>query len=374
MIHSRKNKITRVEVYKSPIKLKEPFIISLGPLDHAQNIIVVIRTDCGLTGFGECSPFMTINGESIDTAFIVGGYLAKSLIGADSLDIEGCMTTMDKVIYANSSIKSAFDIALYDIASQYAGLPLYAFLGGKDDKTIITDYTVSIGEPEKMAADALRIVDNGFQFIKVKLGKAGEKDVERIRMIREKVGMTIPLRIDANQGWTRDEAVNTLCALEPYNIQFCEEPIARWDYMALPEVRKKSPVPVMADESCCDHHDAARLIDISACGLFNIKLGKSSGIFNALKMISLAERAGVMMQVGGFLESRLGFTASAHIALVSDNIIYYDFDSPLMFVDDPVTGGITYDHSGVVTVPGTPGLGAGVDQLYLDQLEKISVR
>ena len=142
-------KISRVEIYKSPIKLKEPFIISLGLVDQAENVIVVIRTDSGLSGFGECSPFKTINGESMDTCFIVGRYLAKGLLGKDPLNIEGCSQMMNKTIFGNSSIKSAFDIALYDLASQQAGLPLYAFLGGKNNKQLITDYTVSLGDHRK---------------------------------------------------------------------------------------------------------------------------------------------------------------------------------------------------------------------------------
>jgi L-alanine-DL-glutamate epimerase-like enolase superfamily enzyme len=182
--------------------------------------------------------------------------------------------------------------------------------------------------------------------------------------------MTLPLRIDANQGWNVDEAIETLIALAPYKIQLCEEPIPRWNFMELPKVRKHSPIRIMADESCCDHHDAKRLIDLSACDFFNIKLGKSGGIFNALKMIQLAEQAKINIQIGGFLESRLGFTASAHLALTSDLIVHYDFDTPLMFIDDPVLGGITYDDKGVVSVPDMPGLGATMSESYLQQLEK----
>lgn len=366
--------IRQIEIYKSPIKLKEPFIISLGRLDFAENIIVVIRTDNGITGFGECSPFKTINGESIDTCFIVGQYLAKGLTGKNPLDIEACTILMNKIIYANSSIKSAFDMALYDIASQNANLPLYAFLGGKNNKSLITDYTVSIREPQQMAEDAVKIKKNGFQVIKVKLGSSGKTDVERIRVIRDAVGDDIPLRIDANQGWNTKEAIETLSALAPFNIQHCEEPIPRWNFMDLPKIRKASPIPIMADESCCDHNDAMRLIDISACDLFNVKLGKSAGIFDALKIVSLAEKENIKIQVGGFLESRLGFTASAHLALKSDNIIYYDFDTPLMFTEDPVTGGISYDQNGVMTVPETPGLGAGIDLTFLKNFEKIIIK
>ncbi|MEO8770683.1 MAG: dipeptide epimerase [Ferruginibacter sp.] len=314
--------IKQIEIYSSPIKLKETFITSLGPLDYAENVVVVIRTNNSITGFGECSPFMTINGESIDTCFIVAQYLAKILIGKNALDIEACSLAMDKIIYGNSSIKSAFDIALYDIAAQNAALPLYAFLGGKNNKTIITDYTVSIGAPTKMANDAIKIKNNGFQFIKVKLGESKEMDVERIKLISEAVGPDLPLRIDANQGWNTEDAITILNALSVFNIQHCEEPIARWNFMELSKVNEQSPIPIMADECCCDHNDAKRLIGLSACDMFNIKLGKSSGIFKAQKIIKLAEPAGIKIQLGGFLESRLAFTAAAHLALTSDAILH----------------------------------------------------
>jgi len=361
-------KITQIEIYKSPIRLKEPFVISLGPFYYAENIIVAIRTDEGFTGFGECSPFMTINGESMDTCFIVGQYLAKVLVGKDPLQRESCSILMDGVIYGNTSIKSAIDIALHDIASQHAGVPLYVFLGGTNKKELLTDYTVSIGPVNKMVADAVSIKERGFQIIKIKLGGAKEDDIERVRRIRESIGMDIPLRIDANQGWTTDGAIHILNALVAYKVQHCEEPIPRWNFTELPKIKEQSPIPIMADESCCDHHDAQHLVDLQACDLFNIKLGKSSGIVKAQKIIRIAERERMRIQVGGFLESRLGFTASAHLALTSPNIVHCDFDTPLMFEEDPVSGGITYGAGGKVTVPDKPGLGASVNEKYLQRL------
>jgi L-Ala-D/L-Glu epimerase len=367
-------KIKQIEIYQSPIKLKEPFVISLGTMEFADNLIVIIKSDSGIIGYGECSPFLPINGESMETGFIIGQYLAKQLLGQNPLDIEGCTSLMDKIIVGNTSIKSAFDIALYDIASQHAGLPLYRFLGGKNNKTLITDYTVSIGEPKKMGEDALKIKERGFQIIKVKLGKTGSKDVERIKAIRRAIGNEIPLRIDANQGWSISEAISTLQALAPYAIQHCEEPIPKWNFMELHRIKEASPIPVMADESCFDQHDAKRLIDLSACDSFNIKLGKTSGIFKALKIIELAEKAKMPLQVGGFLESRLGFTASAHLALVSESIIHFDFDTPLMFIEDPIIGGITYDDKGVITMPEVPGLGASVAKPHLEKLIKVIIK
>jgi L-alanine-DL-glutamate epimerase-like enolase superfamily enzyme len=368
---NRNGLIEKIEIYKLRIPLKEPFVISLGTIHHVQNIVVKIFTGDGLTGFGECSPYMTINGESMDTCYIVGQYLAQALKGKNALEPDACTEIMERVIYANSSIKSAFDMALHDIAAQAAGLPLYQYLGGRKNKVLQTDMTVSIGEPEKMKRDAVRFQQEGFPVIKVKLGESLEKDVARIKAIREGIGNELPLRIDANQGWaTADEAITILNALAPYNIEHCEEPIPRWKFMELSKVSAASPIPIMADESCCDHHDAERLIHLKACPMFNIKLGKSSGFVKAVKIVELGAKAGIKMQIGGFMESRLGMTAAAHLALTNDAIQHCDFDTPLMFVADPVIGGIEYTENGVIEVPDSPGLGAAIDEEYLREGEK----
>jgi L-alanine-DL-glutamate epimerase-like enolase superfamily enzyme len=365
--------IRQVELYRLSIALKEPFITSLGSDSTADNVLVKIETDKGITGFGECSPYMAINGESQDTCFIVGQYFAKIFKGKNALAIADRIKDMDQLIYGNSSIKSAFDIALYDIASQHAGVPLYKYLGGKKDKIIVTDYTVSIGEPAKMAADAVKIKNEGYPAIKVKLGRDGKKDVERMKAIRAAVGDSIPLRIDANQGWSVEEAIETLNALAPLDIQHCEEPIARWDYMNLPKVRKASPIPIMADESCGDEHDAERLLNLDACDYMNIKLGKAGGIFKALKIVELAKKKNLHLQVGAFMESRLAMTAFAHFSLCSPLIEHFDFDTALMFSEDPVSGGIIYKKNGVVEVPEEAGLGARIEENWLKKFKSVVI-
>lgn len=357
--------IEKVELFKLSIPLSEPFVISLGPIYSAENLVVVLHTQEGLTGWGECSPFMSINGENAETGLVVGRYFQKAFLGQNALDIAQRIADMDHIIYGNYSVKSAFDMALYDIAAQNAGIPLYQFLGGKKDKSLYTDYTVSIGPVEKMAADALLVQQKGFPVIKVKLGKDGKKDVERIHAIRNAVGYEIPLRIDANQGWSKQEAIETLKALQPYQIQHCEEPIPRWDFMSLPEIRKNSPIPIMGDESCGTPQDLKRLIDLQACDSVNIKLGKSGGIFNALQMIRMAEEAGMKIQLGAFMESRLAMTAFAHLALCSPNIVYFDFDTALMFSEDPVDDGIIYGTKGRIELPDAPGIGAVIKPAFL---------
>ncbi len=366
--------IQSVELYKLFISLKEPFVISLGPIEAVQNIVVIIRTEDGCAGYGECSPYLTINGESVDTCFVVGQYFAKALKGKNALDIAGSIALMDRIIYANNSIKSAFDIALHDVAAQHAGLPLYQFLGGQKDKVLVTDMTVSIGEPEKMKRDAIKFQQQGFPAIKVKLGEGLEKDVARIKAIREGIGMEHSLRIDANQGWdTADNAIAVLNALAPFNIEHCEEPIARWRFMELSKVSAASPIPIMADECCGDEHDAERLIALKACSMINIKLGKSGGLHKGLKMAQLGAAANIQLQVGGFMESRLGMTAAAHLALCNKAIEHCDFDTPLMYTEDPVLGGLVYKENGVMELPDIPGLGALIDQRYLANAEGVIV-
>lgn len=365
--------ITSVELYKLSIPLKQPFVISLGPQYDADNIIVVINTNAGIKGWGECSPYMSINGESMDTCFVVGQYLATALKGKDPLDIEACTTVMDRIITRNESIKSAFDMALYDIAAQHNGLPLYKFLGGKKNKIISTDMTVGLGSPKKMASDASEYKAAGFPSIKVKLGTTTEEDVARIKAIRAAIGNELPLRIDANQGWAVETAIATLQALKGFGIEHCEEPIARWNYMSLPEVRKNSPIKIMSDESCFDEHDALRLAQLNACDYFNVKLGKSGGIFHALKILEVAKEYNLKLQVGCFMESRLAITALVHFAYSSDLIVHYDLDTPLMLKEDPVMGGMKFINNGVVEIDETLGIGSTIDEEYLKSCERVIV-
>jgi L-alanine-DL-glutamate epimerase-like enolase superfamily enzyme len=367
-------KIRAVELYHVPRKLRKPFVTSLGYNEYAQSVYVKIITDSELVGYGECTPSPYINGETHETCFVVGKLLAQGLIDKDPLDISSNFELMSKLIYANNSIKSAFDIAQYDLISKSEDLPLYKYLGGEISKKIYTDYTVSVGDINGMVEDAIKVKESGYQIIKVKLGKGGEKDVERIKNIREAVGSDIKLRVDANQGWEVDEAERTLTALKEFDIQYCEEPIRRYKFDILPELRRQSPIKIMADESVLDHYDAHRLINTGACDYINIKLGKSSGIFKALKIIKVAEKAKMKLQLGGFLESRLLFTANAHLAHTSEYCAFYDFDSPLFALENPIVGGMEYGENGEVVLNDKPGLGLSIDEKYLKNANKIIVQ
>jgi o-succinylbenzoate synthase len=364
-------KITHTEIYKLTIKM-EPFVIATEVSYYTQNIFIRIHTDEGITGMGECSAFPMLVGETQNTCFEVAKDFAKLSVGKDPLDIEGRMQELHDYIAFNSTIKSAWDMALHDIAAKKAGLPLYKFLGGMK-KIIQTDLTIGIGSPETMQQTAREFIADGVKIIKVKLGKKGEVDVERIRLIREAVGPDIKLRIDANQGWHFEEAVATLQALDQYDIQYCEQPIRHQFDPLLPALRKLSPIKIMADESVFDHHDAIRLIEADAVDYINIKLAKSGGLLEAKKIADEAGKRGIACMMGGMLESRLGLTAKVHFAMANDNIIFYDLDTCLLGqLEDPVVGGAKYNNY-FLEITDEPGIAADIDESFLSRCEKIII-
>ena len=361
-------KILSVKIYKADIRLVAPFRIALGETTVANNVLIKINTDEGLYGVGEASPFTPIVGETQATDLAAAKDLGRLLIGKDPLDIENRLRELRSYLVHNPTVRSAFDMALYDLLGKAAGLPLYAVLaGGK--RTILTDRTVGIDTAEKMAKEALAFKKRGFPAVKVKLGTTPEEDIERIRRIREALGPKIPLRIDANQGWDCVSAIQALKGMEDQGIQYCEQPVPAWDFESLRKVSANTTIPIMADESLFDEHDAFRLLSMEACDYLNIKLSKAGGIHTALKINAVAEAAGVRCMMGCMSETRLALTAAAHVVSARPNIRFADLDSADMLSADPVVGGMTYGEGGTVTLPDTPGHGADIEPSFLKDLE-----
>lgn len=361
--------ITQIEIYKFSIPM-HPFTIATGTMEFAQNIFIRIHTDAGLTGVGECSAFPMIVGETQATCFAMAQEFATLWKGKDASRIEERMKELHDFTAFNSTAKSAFDMALYDLAAKAAQQPLYRFLGG-EKKELETDVTIGLASPEKMAEGAANLVQKGARIIKVKLGKDAKQDVIRMQRITETLGSEVVLRIDANQGWTFDEAVYALQALGGMNIQFCEQPLRHWYDDRLPELRKLSPIKIMADESVFNHYDAKRLAIAEACDYVNIKFSKSSGIQEAVKINEICSQYHIPCMMGGMLESRLALSAFAHFATAHDNITFYDMDTCLLgHKVDPVTGGVTFNGF-LLELPETPGIGADVDPAFLDKCERV---
>lgn len=364
-------KILQIHIYKLSIPMV-PFRIATGTMHHAQNLFIQIETDEGLTGVGECSAFPMIVGETQSTCFEMAKDFAACWKNKDALDIPMRMQELDNFTAFNSTVKSAFDMALYDLAAKKAGLPLYKYLAG-EIKPLETDLTIGIGEPEEMVLKAVEFKKKGVRIIKIKLGKNGNEDLRRVQMIRAAVGDSIRLRVDANQGWDFETAREVLVKMGPCDIEFCEQPMRQTNDFHLPELRKISPIKIMADESVFNHHDALRLIQADACDYVNIKFAKSGGIAEAIKINRVCADNNIPCMMGGMLESRLALTAFAHFALSQKNIQFYDMDTCLLgHQADPVLGGVLYKGY-FLEVPEVPGIGATINETFLETCMQITI-
>lgn len=361
-------KITYTEIFQFSIPMV-PFTIATGTMEYAQNVLIRIYTDTALVGTGECSAFPMIVGETQQTCIAVGKDLAKIIKGRDPLAMVDLLEEFDGYIAGNSTIKSAFDMALYDLAAQAAGLPLYAYLGGQL-KPITTDITIGIDSPEKMAAQALYFKNNKASILKVKVGKDPQMDIQRIQAIRAVVGPDMKIRLDANQGWSLREAIAALEGMQTLDIEFCEQPLRSYNDAEIKELKAKVQIPIMADESCYHPRDVSGCVN-AGFDFINIKLAKSGGIYNALQIASSAATLGIPCMMGGMLESRVALTAMTHLVMASDNIRFFDMDTCLLgHSEDPVCSGVNIQaYQLSLPHPERPGIAVEIDPVFLSKCQ-----
>ncbi|WP_139488669.1 dipeptide epimerase [Brevibacillus dissolubilis] len=351
--------IENIEVRRQAVPLHKPFKTALRTVTTAESILVKITTNNGLTGWGEAPATVVITGDSLHS--IEGAILytfKPQLVGKNLLNYEEVFHILKQGMVNNTSAKAALDMALYDLIAQNAGLPLYQFLGGYKNE-LETDYTVSVNEPDEMGEDAVEYVKNGFNVLKIKVGKDDiRKDIERIQEIRRRIGNDIKIRLDANQGWEAKEAVRSIRKMEDMglDIELIEQPVKAHDIAGLKTVTDSVETPIMADESVFTPLQAFEVLKLRAADLINIKLMKAGGIYQAQQINHMAELCGVECMVGSMIESRLGITAAAHLAGAKKNITRFDFDAPLMLIKDYVQGGVVYDGR-KMTLTDAPGLG-----------------
>ena len=366
---AKKLKITDVEIFLFDIPLTSPFRIAIGEMTAANDLLVRVRTDQGVTGLGEACPFPPITGETQATNAAAAKAIRDMIIGKDPLAIDDLVRLIGPIVHSNPSVVAAFDMAFFDILGKVAGLPLFRLLGGTKN-VFETDITTSLDTLEKMTAEAKGYADMGYKTLKVKVGLDPDEDFARLEAIRRAVGPKVAIRIDANQGWTVPQAIYGLRKMAPLAIQFCEQPVLASDTAGLSAVRAQSPISIMADEALFGPADAVKLIRAGACDSFNIKVMKAGGILNAVRIAHIADAANMRCMVGCMLETRLALTAAAHVVASQANIVYADLDGNSEHVEDPIVDGMTV-KAGTLTLPEKPGLGCDVDPAFVKKLPKV---
>ncbi len=363
-------RIKKVEVFAARLLLKEPFIISYVHLDDMPTIFVRIETDKGIVGWGEAVPDQNVTGETWESTYqIIKHELAPLIINEDPFAIDRIHQKFNHKINGVPSAKAALDIAIYDLMGKITGQPVYQLIGGKAHEELQVPRVISIKDPQEMAEDARSFVAAGFRNIKMKVGTNADTDIERIKAVRNAIGNTIQLRVDANQGWNRIEALKVIRETTDCHVDWYEQPVKAHDIRALKEIRSVVNNKVMIDEGVHNIYDLVNVIEMRAADMLNIKLMKSGGIYPALALASLAEAADMPCQVGSMVESAIGTMAGAHLAMSKNIIQTNEMVGPLMFIKDVAK---VHYNGDVIQFSNKPGLGIEVDEAYVNEITRFS--
>jgi L-alanine-DL-glutamate epimerase-like enolase superfamily enzyme len=322
------------------LELAETFVISRSASDTADVLVVEVRHS-GVSGFGEAAP-VDRYGESAESA---QAYVEEhaELLGDDPFALEELMERLPAREFA---ARAAVDAALHDLQGKLLGQPIWRLLGLRRTGPP-TSWTVWLGDPDDMARRAEKALDR-FQRLKLKLGGGDGTDVERVRAVRGVAG-DLPLQVDVNEAWNLDEALEALPRLAELGVEYCEQPLPAGDAGG-PELKERSPLPIYVDEDC------HVLADVAACAArahgINVKLAKSGGTREAVRMVHAARALGLGCMLGCMVESGLAISAGAQIASLFDHV---DLDGNLLLAHDPWPG-VPF-AGGVQLPPDEPGLG-----------------
>jgi L-Ala-D/L-Glu epimerase len=320
------------------LELAQTFVISREAQDTADVVHVEIRHG-DVSGFGEAAPIERYD-ESAESAL---GYVEEhaDALGDDPFALDEIESHLPPREWA---ARSALDAALHDLQGKLAGLPIWRLLGLRREGPP-TSWTVWLGDPDDMARRAEQA--RRFHRLKLKLGARDGRDVDRVRAVRSVTD--VPLQVDVNEYWTLDEALEALPQLGELGVEYCEQPLPAGDPDGA-RLKTESPIPIYVDEDC------HRLGDVAACAErahgINIKLAKSGGIREAVRMAHAARALGLGVMLGCMIESGLGISAGAQIASLCDHV---DLDGNLLLADDPWPGVDFRD--GVQFPSDQPGLG-----------------
>jgi L-alanine-DL-glutamate epimerase-like enolase superfamily enzyme len=322
-----------------------PFVIARGGYAHHRNVIVRLTDEDGLEGFGEAAP-NRYYGESVATVLAALGQFKPLLERADPMSLESIEGQLNRVLRGNASAKSAVSSALHDLMGKRLGLPVHRIWGLDPATAPQSSFTIAIAENHELEQRVREARE--YPILKIKLGT--DRDMEIVRIVRS-AAPGKRLRVDANAAWTAKHAVSMSDFLADQGVEMLEQPVAGNDIEGLRFVRKRSKLPVYADESCLVATDVPKLA--GAVDGINIKLAKCGSLREALRMVHTARALDMQVMAGCMIESSLGISAIAQIAPLLDAA---DFDGAALLASDPFRG--TSIGGGVIKLSDAPGLGA----------------
>jgi L-Ala-D/L-Glu epimerase len=318
-------KIVNFKLSTIKAELKKPFVTNIRRVEAIEDVLLTLITDDGTLGYGEAPPTVAITGEDVGTIErTITERIFPAIRDIELVNGTEIFEALHESVPKSTSAKACVDMAIYDILAKHAGKPLYEHLGGKA-KMLRTNLTISLGDPQTMLRDSVQAWDDGFGILKIKVGADANDTVEAIKNIRNALPKAI-LRVDANQAWDEKTALKIIDAIAKYDIELVEQPVRANEFEALRNITTHSSIPILADESVFSYNDAVRILESRAADFINIKLMKTGGIYQALKIVELAKKHGAKVMMGSMLESVVSISAGVHFAMVDDIIGFYDLD------------------------------------------------
>lgn len=353
--------IENISYRKLELPMAKPFRISAGTTGSYEGYLVKITTDDGVTGYGEATakPFTT--GDTMGSIEYELRKFAEEFKGKEeSTELLGELSV--KLMKASKASRCAIDAALWDIIGKRAGMNITRMLGNYR-KSIPTSQTVDLAPPEQAREQATAHLKNGVRIFKIKTGSGIEEDVERVRAVREAVGEEPMLYVDFNQAYTPRKTLDISSRLEKYGVEFIEQPVPMKDIRGMKFIRDRSAIPIYADETIFTTDDVVNLLQSESTDGINIKLTKSGGITEAMKMISIAEAYRAPVMIGCMIETRLAGSTALAVALSRPGVKYADIDGYVDILTDIAEDGLSF-HDGVLELPETPGIGCTLKEEF----------
>jgi L-alanine-DL-glutamate epimerase-like enolase superfamily enzyme len=350
-------RIESVASWRESVPLRRPYEIASHRIESVELMFLRISTDVGIEGLGSASPAEEVTGESPDDCqAALGGERLAWLEGCDPRQLEALLAEFERSHRASPAARAAVDMALHDLAARARGVPLVDLLGRCHD-ALPTSATIGISSVEGTLAEAAELLGRGFRCLKLKIGRSLDEDVARLRLLRERVGPGVGIRVDANQGYSPVEARRLLDLADRLDLELVEQPVpagAMAELRALPEPLRRR---IAADESLQNEDDARFLVEApAACGIFNLKLMKCGGIRPAQAIASIAQAAGVELMWGCNDESAVSIASALHAAYACPGTRYLDLDGSFDLARDPAAGGFVVEE-GRMRLLDRPGLG-----------------
>jgi len=361
--------IADLRVIVADMPVRRPHHMSFTTLEAVNFVFVRLETRDGLVGWGEaaCLGGPTWSEESAESiAATIERYLAPWLRGRDAGGIESLRQEMARRVQGNPFARAAVEMALWDVNGRALGVPVTRLLGGQVRDAVPLSWSLAVTDANAEIAEARDLVTRGQRIFKIKTGAYPiAHDVERVRRIREAVGPDVSLRVDANQGWDRAAALRAIRLMEPYGLDFVEQPVPRWDLEGLAHVGKSVNVPIMADESCFSAQDALAIVRLGGVSILGLKVTKSAGLLGTLAIARIAEAAGLGGYVGCMIETSLGTAAYLAVAVIAPVVTWgCELFGPLLLAGDVVRQPVRYDDGAILALD-APGLGVDVDEAAL---------